>query len=220
MDAQDYGKQVNFADGPDYGKQVNFTDGPDYGKQVNFTDGRECGKQVNSADGPDCGKQVNFADVRDCGKQVSFADVRDCGKQVNSADGQDCGKQVNFTDIRDCGKQVNYADSRDCGKQVKLGKHYGKHSKFSIPPYVSNKLRGEEIKITDYCFLSRKLNSKRPSSSVVYVTFNGVFSLIFFRAGSRKVRFISAILFFCEAGSINLSHNQSCVVIQTPVLRN
>ncbi|EZR04297.1 hypothetical protein AE23_05023, partial [Klebsiella pneumoniae UCI 64] len=24
MDAQDYGKQVNFADGPDYGKQVNF----------------------------------------------------------------------------------------------------------------------------------------------------------------------------------------------------
>ncbi|KMF00967.1 hypothetical protein SM19_04515, partial [Klebsiella pneumoniae] len=155
-----------------------------------------------------CGKQVNFADDRDCGKQVNFADDRDCGKQVNSADGPDCGKQV------------NYADSRDCGKQVKLGKHYGKHSKFSIPPYVSNKLRGEEIKITDYCFLSRKLNSKRPSSSVVYVTFNGVFSLIFFRAGSRKVRFISAILFFCEAGSINLSHNQSCVVIQTPVLRN
>ncbi|MEI7000562.1 hypothetical protein ACOQJ6_34505, partial [Klebsiella pneumoniae] len=85
------------------------------------------------------------------------------------------GKQVNSADGPDCGKQVNYADSRDCGKQVKLGKHYGKHSKFSIPPYVSNKLRGEEIKITDYCFLSRKLNSKRPSSSVVYVTFNGVF---------------------------------------------
>ncbi|MGW8088225.1 hypothetical protein ACWGVZ_28335, partial [Klebsiella pneumoniae] len=82
-----------------------------------------------------CGKQVNFADDRDCGKQVNFADDRDCGKQVNSADGPDCGKQV------------NYADSRDCGKQVKLGKHYGKHSKFSIPPYVSNKLRGEEIKM-------------------------------------------------------------------------
>ena len=194
-------------DAQDYGKQVNFADGPDYGKQVNFTDGRECGKQVNSADGPDCGKQVNFADDRDCGKQVNFADDRDCGKQVNSADGPDCGKQV------------NYADSRDCGKQVKLGKHYGKYSNFSIPPYVSNKLRGE-IKNAGYCFLSRKLNSKRPSSSVVYVTFNGVFSLIFFRAGSRKVRFISAILFFCEAGSINLSHNQSCVVIQTPVLRN
>ena len=135
-------------------------------------------------------------------------------------DAQDYGKQVNFADGPDYGKQVNFTDGRECGKQVKLGKHYGKHSKFSIPPYVSNKLRGEEIKITDYCFLSRKLNSKRPSSSVVYVTFNGVFSLIFFRAGSRKVRFISAILFFCEAGSINLSHNQSCVVIQTPVLRN
>ncbi|EZR02093.1 hypothetical protein AE23_05124, partial [Klebsiella pneumoniae UCI 64] len=53
-------------------------------------------------------------------------------------------KQVNFTDIRDCGKQVNYADSRDCGKQVKLGKHYGKYSNFSIPPYVSNKLRGRK----------------------------------------------------------------------------
>ena len=207
-------------DAPDYGKQVNFADGPDYGKQVNFTGGRECGEQVNFADGPDYGKQVNFAGGRDCGKQVNFADDRDCGKQVNFADDRDCGKQVNSADGPDCGKQVNYADSRDCGKQVKLGKHYGKHSKFSIPPYVSNKLRGEEIKITDYCFLSRKLNSKRPSSSVVYVTFNGVFSLIFFRAGSRKVRFISAILFFCEAGSINLSHNQSCVVIQTPVLRN
>ncbi|AXZ56755.1 hypothetical protein AM488_30535 (plasmid) [Klebsiella pneumoniae] len=73
--------------------------------------------------------------IRNCGKQVNFADDRDCGKQVNSADGPDCGKQV------------NYADSRDCGKQVKLGKHYGKHSKFSIPPYVSNKLRGEEIKM-------------------------------------------------------------------------
>ena len=171
-------------------------------------------------DAQDYGKQVNFADGRECGEQVNFADGPDYGKQVNSADGAYCGNQVNFADVRDCGKQVNYADSRDCVKQVKLGKHYGKYSKFSIPPYVSNKLRGEEIRNTGYCFLSRKLNSKRPSSSVVYVTFNGVFSLIFFRAGSRKVRFISAILFFCEAGSINLSHNQSCVVIQTPVLRN
>ncbi|SXD40866.1 Uncharacterised protein [Klebsiella quasipneumoniae] len=179
-------------------------DAQDYGKQVNFADGRECGEQVNFADGPDYGKQVNFADGRECGKQVNFADDGDCGKQVNSADGPDYGKQVNFADDRDCGKQVNSGDGRDCVKQVKLGKHYGKYSKFSIPPYVSNKLRGEEIRNTGYCFLSRKLNSKRPSSSVVYVTFNGVFSLIFFRAGSRKVRFISAILFFCEAGSINL----------------
>ena len=59
-------------------------------------------------------------------------------------DAQDYGKQVNFADDRDCGKQVNYADSRDCVKQVKLGKHYGKYSKFSIPPYVSNKLRGRK----------------------------------------------------------------------------
>ena len=106
-------------------------DAQDYGKQVNFTDGRECGKQVNSADGPDC------------------------GKQVNSADGQDCGKQVNFADVRDCGKQVNYADSRDCGKQVKLGKHYGKYSNFSIPPYVSNKLRGGNKKCRLLFFIKK-----------------------------------------------------------------
>lgn len=67
-------------------------------------------------------------------------------------DAPDYGKQVNFADGPDYGKQVNFSDGRECGKQVKLGKHYGKHSKFSIPPYVSNKLRGEEIKITDYCF--------------------------------------------------------------------
>ena len=71
-------------------------------------------------------------------------DAQDYGKQVNFADGPDYGKQVNFTDGRECGKQVNSADSRDCGKQVKLGKHYGKYSNFSIPPYVSNKLRGRK----------------------------------------------------------------------------
>ncbi|WP_369774058.1 hypothetical protein, partial [Klebsiella pneumoniae] len=103
-----------------------------------------CGTHGTLPHGPDSVTPVIFPDVRDCGKQVNSADGQDCGKQVNSADGQDCGKQVNFTDIRDCGKQVNYADSRDCGKQVKLGKHYGKYSNFSIPPYVSNKLRGRK----------------------------------------------------------------------------
>ncbi|MBL2821273.1 hypothetical protein ELL09_29355, partial [Klebsiella pneumoniae] len=52
---------------------------------------------------------------------------------VYKRQGPDYGKQVNFAGGRDCGKQVNYADSRDCGKQVKLGKHYGKYSKFSSP---------------------------------------------------------------------------------------
>ncbi|SQC86834.1 Uncharacterised protein [Klebsiella pneumoniae] len=161
----DCGKQVNFADVRDYGKQVNFAVSPDCGEtgqlrgrpglweHVNSAVSPDCGKQVNSADGPDCGKHVNSAVSPDCGKRSTPRTARTVGTgQLRGRPGlwetgQLCrrpglwetGQLCRRTGLWETGQLPGQPG---CGKPVKLGKHYGKYSKFSIPPYVSNKLRG------------------------------------------------------------------------------